>query len=187
MKQCSVLVADMNNEEFAMCTMEKRSFINLSSSSEMILVQALWYRLKCFPESTQVFNLLTRRQIWLLIIMLIIWCGHFWKKIFPGCFLEEKRIWYSTKIVLHLMPPYIPCISRSKGVSTSSPVKNGCPSHQVPLHWITASGESLEGTYISTKFKLAVASTPLSKRVEGPASVDHQPNPGHLASTLQAY
>jgi len=47
--------------------------------------------------------------------------------------------------------------------------------------------EYLEGTYISTKFKLAVASTPLSKGVEEPASVDHQPNPGHLARSLQAY
>ena len=56
-------VTDMNNEEFAMCIMEKRSLINLSSSTEMILIQTLWYELACVTESYKVFILLARRPM----------------------------------------------------------------------------------------------------------------------------
>jgi len=56
-----MLVTDMNKEDFAMCITEKRSLINLSSSSEMLLIQTSWYGLACVSESYQVFILLARR------------------------------------------------------------------------------------------------------------------------------
>ena len=58
-----MLGTNMNKEEFAMCIMEKRSLINLSSSSEMILIQTSWYELVCVPESYKVFILLAKRPM----------------------------------------------------------------------------------------------------------------------------
>ena len=52
-----MLVTDMNNEEFAMCIMKKRSLINLSSSSEMILIQTfmVWASM-CFRVISSLYS-----------------------------------------------------------------------------------------------------------------------------------
>ena len=187
MEQYSMLVTDMNNEEFAMCVIEKRSPINLSSSSEMILIQTSWYELACVPESYNVFILLARRPMWIFIIILIMCCSSFLRKdlhrLFP---VGEKNMILHTYSGLSHTTRYTLNFLK-KRVSIMLPLKNGCPSQQRPLQLISVSGVSLKCTYRSAKFQLSLASILLSKGAKGPALFDHRQSPGYSTSTLQTY